>query len=304
MKTSNGSMRFVVISMVGASLLAACAEDSTARFDQPTALVAVGDSLAMRDVGGTIEIFAIDGSHRVRAGAGASAACDGDIHATAHDVYWRDCDRIWRADLDGANAAPMFETDGMSFVVDDAYLYGGLSNLIAYPLDGGPPEQRTTRDVVISSLALDGSDVYMGVGTAPFDEVLIGGIYRSEQRLIPDDTDVHLQLAAGEGTLAWSTREQTFRAALDGSGVVRIGIAARRGLQIAGGRIWWTTLDDDVVSVALDGSDFRLHYQGAAWLVGPALIGDRAYVLESDAERASRDQAYGPPTYHLIAIDL
>lgn len=286
--------------------IGACAAEPEPRFQDPVSMIAVDDTLVVLDSSGDIHVLDTDGNRLQRAGAHALAACSNEIRATSTRLYWRDCDaRIWRADRDGTHAQQLFQIGGQPFVVDDTYVYSGLYHLTAYPLDGGVSEERTSNPVVIDSIALDGTTVYVGAGTPPFtDGPLVGGIYRGEQRLIPNDEGFHFHLVVGEGILAWSTQEHTYRANLDGTNVMRIGAATQSGLQIRDGRIWWASMDDDLISTALDGTDPQIHFTSDVWLVGPAFIDGRAYVLEQTGRRIDARTVYGGNGYRLVAIDL
>jgi hypothetical protein len=304
---TTGSVRLVV--MASACALGACVEEDTQWIaDEPTALIAVGDHLAWREADGGIVVARTDGSSMSSFRPATLAACDGELHATSAGIYWADCDlMIVRADFDGREVVPLgFSVGSSRFAVDDTTIYGGIGPLRAYPLDGGPADSLTTEPIVVSSLAFDEHGaLYIGAGTGGLESTLTGGIYdvATQRRIIPWNTDIPISLAVGESTIAWSGREEAFRANLDGTGITTIGRGVRSGLQIREGRIWWVTIDDDLVSTALDGSDLRTHYLGTTWLVGPAFVDGRAYLLESGGRRINQSVISESPGYRLIAID-
>jgi hypothetical protein len=72
-------------------------------------------------------------------------------------------------------------------------------------------------------------------------------------------------------------------------------------LRLASGRLFWNTASE-IVSVAIDGTDRRVHFTSTRDLVGPAVDATRIYVWESDAVPVSPGVEQGPPTYHLVTV--
>jgi hypothetical protein len=308
-------MQTELIALVVIGSLAACTDDEPPKriATNPTALAAVGEDLAWRtDVGG-IRMYSIElGATSGIGPATRSTVCDGGITANRSTAFWTDC----RSEVAFASSDFAFDfqygttnvaTNG-AFAVDEAYIYSGIDILYAHPRSGGTGTPLTTARLAIDSVAIDQSDgaLYVGAGMDLLDPSLVGGIYRVSDgtRIVDDAMSTFDTLAAGEGILAWSTPFDTYRASSDGSGIVRIGGPARRGLQITSKRIWWVTTDNEVVSTSLDGSDARVHYHGDSTLVGPAVIGDRAYVLQDEGEYADWGQDHVPYTHRLVVIDL
>jgi hypothetical protein len=305
-------------STMAAVALAACAAGctGTASFaTSPTDVLAVDGQLFWRQQDGTLMASALDGDevHTIAqpGGAGACASVS-EIYATDTGVYWSavDC-TLWRASRDGSDAGPLAARVDhlLNFAVDDANLYSGTSAVTQQPLSGGPPARFETVDQVISAFGVDGDSLVVAAGTSPTASEARDGIWQIDltsgvdTRLARPDAGFVRTLAVGEHTIAWSTVEGgVFRADLDGGAITRLGDAARGGIEIDGGRIFWASIGDDVVSTALDGSDRRVHYHGSSWLEGPTIADHTLYVLESDATELDHRSLSGPDTYHLVAI--
>jgi hypothetical protein len=297
----NHGMQMRVLSI---TLLVAACTDAPITFDSVTAIEVSDGHLFWRRSDGALFTSNLDGSEAALVSASSVAACGlGDVHAVGADVYWFDCASTLRRVRAGAvTSLALPDAIGFGFAVDATNVYyATTSTVVAQPIDGTAPTTLATSHETLDPFAIEAAlddHVYVATGTA------ISRVERDgsnlTQLLARPSSGLLSALAVDATGLFWSKSTPpnvsafdlgTFRANTDGTEVTWVGdpVAFSYGgnpLRIADGRVFWATADHQLESVALDGSDPRVHYRGElskGLLIGPAIANGHIYALEGES---------------------